>query len=205
MTHMLARITGRLEHMDGVTALIEASPGMAYEVLLPLHLSDRMAGRVGEDITLHTMEYLEAVSQGASFRPRLLGFETRQERAFFERLTRVKGLGAKRALRAMAEPAGDIAAAITRRDAAFLQRLPEIGKRLAETIVAELHGKVDAFSDVGEMGEVVTRPAAAEQAIGALERLGQSRTEAERLVARAIEREPALDSPDAILAAAFTE
>ncbi len=202
---MLARIIGRIEFVDTTTALIAPEPGLAYEVLLPLHLADRLAARLGEDVTLHTMEYLEAVSQGSSFRPRLLGFETRQERAFFERLTRVKGLGAKRALRAMAEPAGEIAAAITRRDAVFLQRLPEIGKRLAETIIAELHGKVDAFSDVAASGKVVTRPGAAEQAIAALERLGQSRNEAERLVTKAIEREPALDSPDAILAAAFSE
>lgn len=202
---MLARLTGRLELVDDTIALIAPDEGRAYEVLLPLHLADRLSGQMGEEITLHTMEYLEAVAQGASFRPRLLGFETRQERAFFERLTRVKGLGAKRALRAMAEPAGAIAAAITRRDTTFLQRLPEIGKRLAETIIAELHGKVDSFSEVAASGKVVTRPGAAEQAIAALERLGQSRNEAERLVNKAMEREPALDSPDAILAAAFSE
>lgn len=202
---MLARITGRLEFIDDTTALIAPGGGLAYEVLLPIHLSDRLMEQVGDEVTLHTMEYLEAVAQGASFRPRLLGFETRQERAFFERLTRVKGLGAKRALRAMAEPAGEIAAAITRRDTKFLERLPEIGKRLAETIVAELHGKVDAFSEVAATGKVVTRPDAAEQAIAALERLGQSRNEAERLVCKAMEREPSLDSPDAILAAAFSE
>lgn len=204
---MLARINGRLEHVDESTTLIALDNGLAYEVLIPADLGRRLVGRVGQEITLHTLEHFEAVAQGASFKPRLIGFETRQERAFFERLTRVKGLGAKRALRAMTEPAGEIAAAITRRDTRFLQSLPEIGKRLAETIIAELHGKVDAFSDAAPAGngKVVTLPSAAEQAIAALERLGQTRGEAERLVHRAVERDPNLNTPDAILAASFSE
>ena len=38
-----------------------------------------------------------------------------------------------------------IAAAIADRDVSMLQTLPEVGKRTAETIVATLYGKVDAF------------------------------------------------------------
>lgn len=203
---MLARVTGTLESLDKASALVEIGSGLAYEVLLPAHLAESIAARVGQTVTLHTHEYLEPQSQGASYIPRLIGFETRRERAFFIRLTRVKGLGARRTLRVMAEPAGRIAAAISARDARFLQSLPEIGKRLADTIIAELHGKVDEFIEPGA-GEttVVTLPAAADQAISALERLGQSRTDAERLVSRAIEREPKLDNADAILAAAFGE
>ena len=41
---------------------------------------------------------------------------------------------------------GQIAAAIVDRDVAMLQSLPEIGKRTAETIIAALHDKVDAFA-----------------------------------------------------------
>ena len=206
MRAMLARVTGTLESVDAGVALV-AVGDLAYEALLPTHLAESLLLRAGEPITLHTIEHLEAVGQGSAFRPRLLGFASRAERAFFERLTRVKGLGTRRTLRAMARPAGEIAAAITRRDTAFLQSLPEIGTRLAETVVAELHGKVDEFGgppDPAGAG-VVTITSAAQQAVAALERLGQSRAEAERLVSRAVDRDPALDSPDAILAAAFTE
>jgi len=203
---VLARVTGTLESVDASVALIGVGD-VAYEAMVPAHLAQTLTGRTGERVTLHTVEHLEAVAQGAAFRPRLIGFGSRAERAFFERLTRVKGLGTRRALRAMARPAGEIAAAISRRDTAFLQTLPEIGKRLAETVVAELHGKVDEFGSAGEhrAGAVVTVASAAQQAVAALERLGQSRAEAERLVGRAVERDPALDTPDAILAAAFTE
>jgi holliday junction DNA helicase RuvA len=203
---MLARISGVLEDIAGSTALVATDAGLAYEVLLPAHLAITLTPTIGEPITLHTHQFLEPQAQGASFIPRLIGFQTRREREFFLRLTRVKGLGAKRALRAMREPASRIASAITSKDARFLQTLPEIGKRLAETIIVELHGKVDEFCDASApQSAVVTLPAAADQAIAALERLGQSRNDAERLVARAIEREPTLDSPDAILAAAFGE
>lgn len=204
---MLARILGVIESVDDAAAIVALESGLAYEILLPTHLADSLRGRLGQSVTLHTIEHLEAVAQGSSFRPRLIGFSSRAERAFFERLTKVKGLGTRRALRAMARPAGEIAAAITTRDTRFLRSLPEIGARLAETIVAELHGKVDEFGAGASAGngKVVTVTSAAEQAVAALERLGQSRAEAERLVTRAVERDPDLVSPDAILAAAFTE
>ena len=45
-------------------------------------------------------------------------------------------------------PFGTIAAAIAEKDIDLLKSLPEIGKRTAETIVAELHGKVDRFVEL---------------------------------------------------------
>jgi Holliday junction resolvasome RuvABC DNA-binding subunit len=45
----------------------------------------------------------------------------------------------------MALAPSSIARAIAERDARFLQRLPEIGPKLAELIVHELKNKVDAF------------------------------------------------------------
>lgn len=103
-------------------------------------------------LDLHTIQYLEGVNQGVSFIPRLIGFTSPRDRHFFELLTSVKGLGNKRALRAMAVAPSSIARAIAERDARFLQRLPEIGPKLAELIVHELKNKVDGFivADGGE-------------------------------------------------------
>src|SRR5712671_6350629 len=91
------------------------------------------------------MVYLEGQGQGTSFVPRVLGFATPREREFFELFTTVKGLGNKRALRALAREPVEIAGAIAEKNTRALQELPEIGKRLAETVIAELTGKVEKF------------------------------------------------------------
>lgn len=230
---MLARISGVLETVSGNTVVVGvaapvgphlasmgdgADPSIAYEALVPSFTAIRLESRRGERITLHTIQYLEQQAQGSSFIPRLIGFETLEDRGFFELFTTVKGVGTKKALRALAAPAGQIARAIASRDAVALQKLPEIGKRLAETIVAELHGKVDRYALEVVSDGVLTGPPPPsspsgaspahspehERAIVALVRLGESRAEAQRLIQRVIESKPALEAADEILAAAVS-
>lgn len=212
---VLARITGILERIDETTALL-VIPGAregfdtAHEVLLPAFLASALQPRVGQPVTLHTIQSLESPDQGASFVPRLIGFSHPDERRFFETLTTVKGVGTKKALKALAAPAADVALAITRRDAAALARLPGIGKRLAETIIAELHGRVEAFAG----GAVVeakpgTTPRDAmrepfDRAVAALVRLGETPAEAERLVRRAMDSDQAPATADELVAAALS-
>lgn len=216
---MLTRITGQLESVEGGTAVIALAQGegsLAYAALVSPWAAGRLGSRIGERVTLHTIELLESPNQGATFTPRLLGFETREDRAFFEALTRVKGLGPRRVLRALAAPTVDIASLIVQRDVKGLTRLPEIGKKLAEAIIAELVEVAPAFA-LGASGVLapgappvrgVIEPrsafgAAALQAISALVRLGESRAEAERLVERAVRDGDEGVAPDAILAAAL--
>jgi Holliday junction DNA helicase RuvA len=220
---MLARITGVLDRIDGGAATIAVPIGagvLAYEVLVSPALAESLAPSVGGAVTLHTIEYFESLTQGASFTPRLLGFATPSDKRFFELLIKVKGLGPRRALRALAEPTPTIAAAVFARDVKALQRLPEIGKKLAETIIADLHEKIGPFVD-GLPGApaVAIRPgaaraaldsapaplpAAAAKALAALVRLGETRAEAERLVRLAVEQAPEARSPDAMLTAALS-
>lgn len=231
---MIARITGVLEQLEGGAALValdEGGLGLAREVLVPAYLADRLSGRAGQaasigaPVTLHTLEYLESQNQGASFIPRLIGFASTRERDFFELLTSVKGLGNKRALRAMTVEPGSIARSIHERDTRALQRLPEIGPKLAELIVHELRGKVERFVHMpGATGGTPATGAAVEakpgagngttrrararagedapasagaptpalppvrQTVETLIALGEAPAEAERLVARAIDR-----------------
>lgn len=197
---MLTRLTGTLEALSGTMATITPDgplgQTLALEVLLPAFLAQKLTTSVGSRITLHTYFYLEGQGQGTSFEPRILGFSSPDERAFFELFTTVKGIGNRKALRALAEPPGTIAAAIVRGDAKALTALPEIGKRLAETIIAELKGKVDAYASASDLGphprkkpmaqveSTLTGPAA--DAVEALVRLGEQRAEAERKVVKAI-------------------
>lgn len=170
--------------------------GIARQVLLPGYLAERLEGQVGRPVALHTHEYLEAQGQGTSFVPRLIGFSQPQERRFFELFTSVKGLGNRKGLRAMALPPAQIALLIAQKDAKGLQKLPEIGKRLAETIIVDLHGKVERFIDPGvivepkdDAGLGAIRPelrTAGSEALEVLVALGQTPPEAERAIERAL-------------------
>ncbi|MBL8764446.1 MAG: hypothetical protein JNM07_09280 [Phycisphaerae bacterium] len=213
---MIARLSGTLESVEGLVAVIRPGSadnpdsGLAYEVMLPAYLASRVSASLGQRVSLFTMQYLESQGQGASFIPRLIGFSSPEERRFFELFTTVKGLGNKRALRALAEPPPVVAGAIESRDQTALQRLPEIGKKLAETIIVELKGKAALFiipgaTDRGtrEAAEPDARSGPAEEAIAALIALGEDAGEAQRMVRRAVSGAPEAASAEAILAAAY--
>lgn len=208
---MICRIRGTLETVDGMLAVLALDGGLWREVLLPAYLAASWRERIGQVVTLNTLEYLEGHGQGTSFVPRLVGFRTPAERRFFEVFTTVKGLGSRRALRAMEADPAAIAEAIVRRDARALQELPEIGKRLSETIVAELSGKIEPLlAGLGwTPGIAEPKPAArpatsgAEEAVLALMALGQTRAEAERGVAAAASLVGEDADTDTLVSAAF--
>lgn len=207
---MITRLQGILERVTAQAAVVATEGGIAYEVLIPSALATDLAASEGLSVTFQTVQLFEPVGGGNSLRPRLIGFLSESDRRFYELFTTVKGVGGRRALRAMAAPAPRLARAIEENDAAFLRGMPEIGKRLAETVIAELRGKVDEFLGEDSAGDAITelKPsgalgAAGEQAVEALVRLGQPRAEAEKAVGKAIERLPDVTTPDEILAAAF--
>lgn len=216
---MIASVRGRLVSLDANTAVIEpAEPGPGFiglEVLVPAYLAEALGPRVGQEIALTTLAYLESHGQSTSFIPRLIGFQTPSERRFFERFTSVKGLGNRKALRALALTPSAIAGLIVTKDARGLQRLPEVGKRLAETIIAELSGKVEAFLSPEQtealdahaggstIAELKDLSPAAREAVAALMSLGENAGDAERMVRGAM-RTLAGEAPaDEILSAAF--
>jgi Holliday junction DNA helicase RuvA len=146
---MITKIQGRLTGMHGEAAVVEVG-GLYYEVMLPGGLAERMSGLAhAEDppaVTLHTLHYIESAGGVGNLRPRLLGFTEELDREFFELLTTVGNLGSKTALRALTIPIAEIAAAIENADARTLSKLPRIGKRMADKIIAELKGKVWKFA-----------------------------------------------------------
>ena len=199
MSLMIARIQGVLEAVAGDAALVRVDGGLTYEVLLPAYATAQLAGQIGQVVTLDTLCYLESQNQGATMTPRLAGFVNVTDRAFFVLFTTCKGIGNRKALRAMAMSTEQIAAGIADRDVALLQSLPEIGRRTAETVVATLHGKVDRFVSAaafgGAAGADAPRPTAggvsgiAREALEVLMQLGENRTQAVNWIDQAL-RDP---------------
>jgi Holliday junction DNA helicase RuvA len=203
---MIARITGLLESLRQGAALIRIGgeqASLTYEVLLPAFTEARLGDAIGTPVTLHTFHFLESQGQGASLLPRLAGFLTEDDLRFYLLFTTCKGIGYKRALRAMALESATIASAISDRDVSLLQSLPEVGRRTAETIIVTLRGKVDGFlsaaaygrsaagggAATGE-GDVAALPAdsrlMAREALETLLALGENRSQAVQWIDRAL-------------------
>ena len=205
---MISRITGRLEHVEGGAALIDTGSGLWYDVLIPAFDAGKLSQRLGQNIALHTIHYIEGDPSHGSQTPRLLGFLSATDRDFFRIFTTVKGIGIKKALRALVHPVCEVAAAIVARDTRFLVSLPEIGKRTAEQIIAEIHDKVEPFAGAarpGAAGQVMATnlSQAATEAVSVLVQLGERRPEAIAIVERVMAVAPELDSPQAIIQHAY--
>ena len=203
---MISRIEGELVSVDGAAVEIECGP-LTYELSVPAFDLPRLTDEIGRPVVFHTRHYYESHNQGATLIPRLIGFRSPDDRAFFDMFTTVKGMGSRKALRALQAPFGAVARAIAGKDIDFLVGLPEIGKRTAQTIVAELHGKLDRFVEMkpldGPIHAVDAEPSLTRDAATVLVQLGEQPQRARHLVERALGEDPTIDSPDALVAAAF--
>ena len=205
---MISRIEGQLVSVVGGRAQVRCD-AVTYELLIPAVDQQRLVGMADRTINFFTLHYLEGQGQGSSFIPRLIGFATEDDRAFFELFTTVKGMGNRKALRAMTLPIGVIAEAIAKKDVDFLTSLPEVGKRTAETIVAELHGKVDRIVELkpgrtgGPDGVGSPRGGLVRDAVAMLTQLGEPNVHARQLVERALHDDPTIDAAGDLVAAAY--
>lgn len=214
---MISRLTGRLERVADGRAELRCGD-LCYELLIPACDEMRLAAAVGDSIEFHTLHYLESPNQGSTFLPRLVGFASGEDRAFFELFTSVKGIGPRRALRAMQLAPATIAEAIAERDVNLLKTLPEVGKKIAETLVLELREKVGPFLGLGASSGAAgaagasgagkaskdPRAALARDAIAVLTQLGESPLAARQLAERALRADPELSSADEVLKAALS-
>jgi len=197
---MIVRLTGSLIDVDEDAIVVERE-GVAREVLVPHFSIGELASYRGQQVTLHTIEFFEGNHSSGHLVPRLLGFLHREDREFFERFVEVKGIGPRKALKALAEPVRRIASWIESGDAKALTRLPGIGARAAEMIVATLRGKVSNLAIGGEGaaasgGKAVQLSSAQRDALEILVAWGDPRGDAERWIERAGQLHPELASPD---------
>ena len=231
-TRMINRIEGILESIEEASALVVVGE-IAYGVAVPAADIPDLYARIGQRVAFHTLHYLESQGQGSSFWPKLIGFRTASDRSFFELITTVKGIGVRRALRALTIPFARVAEAIVMKDLALLMSLPEIGRKTAETMVLELRDKMDVYARPAIKTASAGTPAAANpsaargqgsvaangadrsqseasltattvmDAMNVLVQLGESRIDARALIDLAIEREPDLNSANTLVAAAL--
>ena len=117
----------------------------------------------------------------------LFGFYSREEKAMYERLKGVSGVGSRTALQILsAMSVRDLSLALVSGDASALTRVPGIGKKTAQRLVLELKDKVEDSELTGAAG-VAPRAASSGpegEAVAALVALGYSASEAAKAVSR---------------------
>jgi Holliday junction DNA helicase RuvA len=199
---MICRLTGRVVGLQGDAVVLELA-GVAYEVMVPAAAAPDLAQRIGQELTLYTVQYFEGNPAGANLIPRLVGFPSPADREFFQLFTRVKGISTRRALRAMSLPTAQLAAAIERGDVRLLTSLPEIGKKTAAQIIADLRGELPAIAATAGVAAPLEFTTAQRLAIDILVKWGDRRADVQQWVAAAVERDPTLSEPDAIVRAAY--
>lgn len=194
---MIGYLRGRVLRRGDGLVLLDAG-GVGYEVSLPPVVEAALPA--SDDATPLEL-FISYHATANQPRPVLVGFLREVEQEFFERFITVDGLGPTKALRAMVHPVHEIADAIERRDAGYLRRLPGIGGRTAEKVIAALHGKMGKYALLRESAGPVRaeEPDFKEEVIEVLTRqLGHRAAEARRMVDEALRRAPHLDSPEAL-------
>ena len=133
---MISSLRGTVVSITGSTVVIEVQ-GVGYAVALtPRHAARLVPGE--ETLVLTALIVREDALS-------LYGFAEPEERAIFDLLTGVSGVGPKSALGVLAELTPDrIAAAVAAEDDAAFRKVSGIGPKTAKLIVVQLAGKLDA-------------------------------------------------------------
>lgn len=143
---MISKISGQLILLQEEFATL-AIPPFEYQVLISEFTRRQLQGRVGEQVSLVTIHYIDGNPQkGGRMNPRLIGFNSEIEREFFDQFCSVDGVGVKKALRAMVRPVEDIAKAIEEQDFKGVSTLPGIGNAMSERIIAKLRRKMGKYA-----------------------------------------------------------
>jgi Holliday junction DNA helicase RuvA len=200
---MIAYIRGTI-HERHPSALTILAGGLGYEVLVPpAILSSLPNAEAGQEIALVIYYYLQ-IDQSRAM-PVMIGFRNAVERDFFEQFIQVSSIGPRSAVKAIALPIAQIAAAIESGDMRMLTMLPGVGRQKAKEIVAKLQGKMATYLLLDGANANVSAPLPAasgdleEEVLSVLLQLQYSRNEAQQLVRRALAGMPTPTTTEEVL------
>ena len=185
---MIAFLRGRVLTTTAETVILDVN-GVGYEAFCTGSVFRKII--VGAVAELYT--YLQVKEDGIT----LFGFDTPKEKELFLKLISVSGVGPKLGISILAAlSADDFAYAVATADVKRLSAVKGLGKKTAEKIVLELHGKISAaevlgasgddFSPTAAMAEMPAKLSAMEEeGVSALMGLGFTRAESAQAVKKA--------------------
>ena len=179
---MISHLRGALLEKHPNTVVVDVH-GVGYEVTIPVTVYSSLPA-VGAEVSLHIHMHVreDALS--------LFGFVSAAEKALFEKLISVSGIGPKLAVTALGGLAApELIAAIRTGALDQLVKIPGVGKKTAERMVLELRDKLDSIGVPARAAGATAAKAdftpTEEDAISALMNFGSARAAAEAAVAKA--------------------
>jgi len=172
---MIAHLRGKLLAKHPNQAIVETG-GVGYDVTISVPTFSDLP-TVGTEVALHVHTHVreDAIA--------LYGFLHPSEKALFEKLITVSGIGPTLAIKILSGMAADeMVGAIRGNDVARLTRIPGIGRKTAERMVLELRDKLPEAGPATTPA-VPTHSATEEDVLSALVNLGYQRAAAEKALA----------------------
>ena len=167
--------------MKGLQSIALDVGGVGYEVYVPDFVHEKLA--MNREVTLLTYCHIREESF------QIFGFMRQDEKALFELLLGISGVGPKVALSVLSTlPPARFATAIQNSDVTAFTKAPGVGKKLAQRLVLEAKSKLGQIPELGailgDSGAEAT-VGAGDDAYEALVSLGCTAAEAKRAVAQA--------------------
>jgi Holliday junction DNA helicase RuvA len=175
---MIASIRGRLIEKAPDQVIVDVG-GVGYHLFVSLQCFYRLPA-LGAEVTLraHTHVREDALQ--------LYGFLDEGERALFQLLIQVSGIGPRAAITVLSGmEAADLEETIDAGDARRLTTVPGIGKKKADLMILQLREKVRLLRSARCASTAPRRGGDGAEAVSALVNLGYKQSEAERAVASA--------------------
>jgi len=179
---MIAHLRGTLLEKHPNVIIVDVS-GVGYEVTIPVSVFSSLPEK-GQQVQLHIHTHVREDALT------LFGFLSPGDKAMFEKLIGVSGIGPKLAVTALSGlSTTDLVAAIRSGSVEQLVRIPGVGKKTAERMVLELRDKLDLLG-LPARAETAAAPkssfgATEEDVISALMNFGANRASAEAAVIKA--------------------
>ena len=178
---MITQIKGRLVEKTPTQLVVECN-GLGYAIHISLHTFSQIGDK--ENIKLYT--HLQVREDSHT----LFGFNTPIERSVFLLLISVSGIGAStaRTMLSSLEPK-QIQRAIVSEDLGTIKSVKGIGLKTAQRVLIELKDKMMNLFD-GEEIQIFGNNTIKDEALSALEVLGYSRKQSERIMDQIIQIAP---------------
>ena len=178
---MITQIIGRLVEKSPTQVVIDCH-GIGYEVNISLNTYSQL----GDDENIKLFTHLQIREDSHT----LFGFFTPMERSVFRLLLSVSGIGASIARTMLSSPEPQqIQRAIISEDLNTIKSIKGIGLKTAQRVLIELKDKMLNLYE-GEEIQSFANNTIKEEALSALEVLGYSRKQSEKVIDNAIQSAP---------------
>ena len=178
---MIAHLRGKLVEKNPTDIIVECG-GVGYFLNISLHTFSQITSE--ENIFIYT--YMQVREDAHT----LFGFVQKSEREIFKKLISVSGIGAStaRTMLSSLTPA-QVVEAITHEEVDIIKSVKGIGAKTAQRVIIDLKDKLGEVSE--DVNEIITssRNTQKDEALSALETLGYTKKQSEKVVNRIIKED----------------